>query len=158
MTEWYLILPDGTEEGPLSEEQAAQRIREGKVDGGSLCWTEGMKDWTPIYSVERLSIYLSSRPPSSENVGDSPWGSLRKLFDKGREGLSRSAQLAKLTLRRTQLENERHQHLAKLGELVYEKRADAFQDSSFDEIVDKIQEIDDQLAQVREEMEKVRGA
>jgi uncharacterized RDD family membrane protein YckC len=47
---WYYA-SHGTQQGPASEEQLAQLVREGAVSGSTLIWKDGMPDWLALSVV-----------------------------------------------------------------------------------------------------------
>jgi len=157
MAEWFLILKNGKQEGPLNEAEVGACARKGEIDEGSLCWREGMDDWAPVYTVDELSDRVKSSSGFSAGAG-STWDTLRQAFGKGKEGISRSARIAKYTLKRTQLENEKHQALAELGQLVYRKNQDAFADPEFRIVFDRIHDLDDQIAEIQGMIDEAKGA
>jgi uncharacterized protein (TIGR00266 family) len=58
----------GHQIGPVGEEEVANHIRNGSVDGSTLVFTAGLKNWTPLCDVAQLSSYLS-QGPSAAPVG-----------------------------------------------------------------------------------------
>lgn len=57
--EWYVVI-DGAQVGPLTVEQLQGHVSEGKVDGDSYGWREGMADWLRVADIPALSSMLSA--------------------------------------------------------------------------------------------------
>jgi uncharacterized protein (TIGR00266 family) len=55
--QWYLAI-GGQKVGPLSEDDAVRRIRGGEIDAGTLVFTSGMSNWTPLGAVPALAGFL----------------------------------------------------------------------------------------------------
>ncbi len=55
--QWYLAI-GGQKVGPLSEDDTVRRIRGGEIDAGTLVFTAGMTNWTPLGAVPGLATYL----------------------------------------------------------------------------------------------------
>ena len=55
--QWYLAI-GGHQVGPVSEDEVASSIQSGSADGGTLVFTAGMTDWTPLKNVPQLASYL----------------------------------------------------------------------------------------------------
>ena len=53
-TEWFVGLPDGNREGPLSLATMKQRIAAGSLSRADLVWKAGMSGWTPAGQVPGL--------------------------------------------------------------------------------------------------------
>ena len=47
---WYYA-SHGTQQGPASEEQLAQLLRDGSISGSTLIWKDGMPDWLALSVV-----------------------------------------------------------------------------------------------------------
>jgi uncharacterized protein (TIGR00266 family) len=55
--QWYLAI-GGQKVGPLSEDDVVRRVRGGEIDAGTLVFTSGMTNWTPLGAVPALAGYL----------------------------------------------------------------------------------------------------
>lgn len=51
MKKYYITLPDGTQKGPILEENLIAMLKTKQISPDCLCWTEGMSDWEAIESV-----------------------------------------------------------------------------------------------------------
>lgn len=51
--EWYVAIDDA-QVGPLTQDEVTQRWRNGDVGPNSLCWKQGMADWTAIRFTDGL--------------------------------------------------------------------------------------------------------
>ena len=64
--EYYISRPDGTQEGPYSEEQLVSRINAGKYAPDTLVWTEGMDDWAELRSLFSSPTTQETEQPSDK--------------------------------------------------------------------------------------------
>lgn len=55
---WSLHV-DGATLGPFSHDDVAQQIQDGKIDGSTLAWRDGMDDWTALGELAVFSDELS---------------------------------------------------------------------------------------------------
>jgi uncharacterized protein (TIGR00266 family) len=60
--EWYMAI-GGHQVGPVSEAEVLTSLRNGTLDGDTLVFTQGFKDWTPLRQVPELSAQLGSGVP-----------------------------------------------------------------------------------------------
>jgi GYF domain 2 len=44
----YYLAVDGQPTGPYPDTDLVARLRAGTLDGGTLCWQDGMQEWTPV--------------------------------------------------------------------------------------------------------------
>lgn len=64
VADWYIAI-DHEQVGPLTRAEVEAKWTEGAIDGESLCWKQGMPDWTAIERVDELAGLLeqpSERP------------------------------------------------------------------------------------------------
>ena len=59
--QWYMAI-GGHQVGPVSQDDVITNLRNGTVDGNTLVFTSGMKNWTPLKEVPELASYLSGGP------------------------------------------------------------------------------------------------
>jgi hypothetical protein len=52
---WYFV-KDGTQQGPVSDEQLRSMARDGSLRGEDLVWQEGMPDWRPAMEVPGIEF------------------------------------------------------------------------------------------------------
>ena len=85
---WYYA-SHGTQQGPASEEQLAQLVREGAVSGSTLIWQEGMADWLAL-SVVRPDLLANSN--AAPQIGGAAIDPAQKdlVVQQMREGLTPS--------------------------------------------------------------------
>ncbi len=62
--QWYLAI-GGHQVGPVSEEEVVASIRTSSADGGTLVFTAGMTDWTPLKNVPQLAAHLPGAGPAA---------------------------------------------------------------------------------------------
>jgi uncharacterized protein (TIGR00266 family) len=56
--QWYMAI-GGHQVGPVSQDDVITNLRNGTIDGNTLVFTAGMKNWTPLTDVPELASYLS---------------------------------------------------------------------------------------------------
>src|SRR5687767_11248473 len=57
--QWYMAI-GGHQVGPVSQDDVVTNLRNGTIDGNTLVFTAGMKNWTPLKDVPELAAFLSS--------------------------------------------------------------------------------------------------
>src|SRR6187402_2377008 len=66
--QWYMAI-GGHQVGPVSQDDVITNLRNGTIDGNTLVFTEGLKNWTPLKEVPQLASYLpgaaASRPAAA---------------------------------------------------------------------------------------------
>jgi len=55
--QWYMAI-GGHQVGPVSQDDVITNLRNGTIDGNTLVFTEGLKNWTPLKDVPQLASYL----------------------------------------------------------------------------------------------------
>ena len=55
--QWYMAI-GGHQVGPVSQDDVITNLRNGTIDGNTLVFTEGLKNWTPLKEVPQLASYL----------------------------------------------------------------------------------------------------
>lgn len=74
---WYFV-KDGTQQGPVSDEQLRSMARDGSLRGEDLVWQEGMPDWKPAMEVlgmdlrRELPQELPTMPINTAQLGAPP--------------------------------------------------------------------------------------
>jgi uncharacterized protein (TIGR00266 family) len=56
--QWYMAI-GGHQVGPVSQDDVITNLRNGTIDGNTLVFTAGMKNWTPLTDVPELASFLS---------------------------------------------------------------------------------------------------
>jgi uncharacterized protein (TIGR00266 family) len=56
--QWYMAI-GGHQVGPVSQDDVITNLRNGTIDGNTLVFTAGLKNWTPLKEVPQLAAYLS---------------------------------------------------------------------------------------------------
>src|SRR5512138_2884852 len=59
--QWYMAI-GGNQVGPVSQDDVITNLRNGSIDGNTLVFTEGMKNWTPLKDVPPLAAFLGGAP------------------------------------------------------------------------------------------------
>lgn len=54
MKKYYIAHPDGTQRGPILEQNLVTMVKTGKLSPDTLCWREGMPDWELLEKVIEL--------------------------------------------------------------------------------------------------------
>lgn len=62
MTQQIFIAVNGAQQGPYAMEQLAQMAAEGSLSPGTLCWHEGLPQWTPVEQVVPAAAAPSPPP------------------------------------------------------------------------------------------------
>jgi hypothetical protein len=55
----YYIGENGAQVGPLSEDELAERIADGRVTGRTLVWMEGMAEWQAASAVPEVAVLIA---------------------------------------------------------------------------------------------------
>ncbi|MBK7874681.1 MAG: TIGR00266 family protein [Planctomycetes bacterium] len=70
-TSWYLAL-GGHQVGPLTDDDLRHHLENGSADGKTLCWSPGMKGWTPLEEVPAFAAFArgggGAPPPAMPSV------------------------------------------------------------------------------------------
>ena len=61
--QWYMAI-GGHQVGPVSLDDVITNLRNGTIDGNTLVFSAGMKNWTPLKDVPDLASYLAGGPGS----------------------------------------------------------------------------------------------
>src|SRR5688572_28719799 len=56
--QWYMAI-GGHQVGPVTLDDVITNLRNGTIDGNTLVFSSGMKNWTPLKEVPELAAYLS---------------------------------------------------------------------------------------------------
>ncbi len=64
---WYYS-KNGTQLGPVSQEELSGKARSGEVLGTDLIWKEGMSDWQPLSQVAEFQGSGAAMPPAMGSV------------------------------------------------------------------------------------------
>jgi uncharacterized protein (TIGR00266 family) len=56
--QWYMAI-GGHQVGPVSQDDVITNLRNGTIDGHTLVFTAGLKNWTPLKDVPELAAFLS---------------------------------------------------------------------------------------------------
>jgi uncharacterized protein (TIGR00266 family) len=56
--QWYMAI-GGHQVGPVSQDDVVTNLRNGTIDGNTLVFTEGLKNWTPLKDVPQLASFLA---------------------------------------------------------------------------------------------------
>jgi uncharacterized protein (TIGR00266 family) len=65
--QWYMAI-GGHQVGPVSQDDVITNLRNGTVDGNTLVFSAGMKNWTPLKDVPELASYLSGGSATRSSV------------------------------------------------------------------------------------------
>ena len=64
MQQWYMAI-GGHQVGPVSQDDVVTNLRNGTIDGNTLVFTAGMKNWTPLKDVPQLAAFLTGAGPAA---------------------------------------------------------------------------------------------
>jgi uncharacterized protein (TIGR00266 family) len=56
--QWYMAI-GGHQVGPVTQDDVITNLRNGTIEGNTLVFTEGLKNWTPLKDVPQLASFLS---------------------------------------------------------------------------------------------------
>ena len=56
--QWYMAI-GGHQVGPVTQDDVITNLRNGTIDGNTLVFAAGLKNWTPLKDVPELATYLS---------------------------------------------------------------------------------------------------
>jgi uncharacterized protein (AIM24 family) len=56
--QWYMAI-GGHQVGPVSQDDVITNLRNGTIDGNTLVFAAGLKNWTPLKDVPELAAFLS---------------------------------------------------------------------------------------------------
>ncbi len=76
LSQQYYVGQNGEQNGPFSEAEIVNQIRQGMVGEDALVWHDGMAEWQPIKSIER---FLEAFQGGSGGTGVSEIGALQDL-------------------------------------------------------------------------------
>ncbi len=63
MTNWFIASEEGSQQGPLSDEEMRSKIDLGEVSPDSLVWHDGMTDWARADATELAGFFVKQPPP-----------------------------------------------------------------------------------------------
>lgn len=61
--QWYYS-KNGTQLGPVSQDELASKVASGEVSSSDLVWKDGMADWIPASQVAELRVVPAASPVS----------------------------------------------------------------------------------------------
>jgi len=67
--QWYMAI-GGHQVGPVSQDDVITNLRNGTIDGNTLVFTAGMKNWTPLKDAPELAAFLGGG--SAARLGNVP--------------------------------------------------------------------------------------
>ncbi len=97
MSDWFYSDPQFQQQGPLSAQALVALCREGRVDGQTLVWREGLPGWLPLAQVaaELGLVVVAAGPvpasPAAATAGRIPGIAARAPGAGGGSGSSRTA-------------------------------------------------------------------
>ena len=71
MQQWYMAI-GGHQVGPVSQDDVVTNLRNGTIDGNTLVFTAGMKNWTPLKDVPQLAAFLTGGGPAAGTASPPP--------------------------------------------------------------------------------------
>ena len=69
--QWFMAI-GGHQVGPVSQDDVVTNLRNGTIDGNTLVFTEGLKNWTPLKEVPQLASFLSGGPGARPSAAPPP--------------------------------------------------------------------------------------
>jgi uncharacterized protein (TIGR00266 family) len=78
--QWYMAI-GGHQVGPVSQDDVITNLRNGTIDGNTLVFTDGLKNWTPLKEVPQLASYLPGASASKSAAAPPPIVPGRRAHD-----------------------------------------------------------------------------
>jgi uncharacterized protein (TIGR00266 family) len=69
--QWYMAI-GGHQVGPVSQDDVITNLRNGTIDGNTLVFTDGLKNWTPLKDVPQLASFLPGAAGSRAAAAQPP--------------------------------------------------------------------------------------
>jgi len=160
--QWYVMVDENNQRGPLTEEGVKELIESGHVSGANYCWTEGFEGWAPLGQVPTFAQALQDAPtrvqPSTRSTAASErWDTIKSSLDRGKRGAARKVKIAKLKVRTSQLRKNRERLCSALGTEVYLCRQDLQLGEDFKDHIESIGRCDDDIAGVEREIAEIEA-
>jgi len=152
--EWYVLLSNNEQKGPMSEVEVGQLIESRAVGESNYCWCADLKDWVPLREVPMFAAKFAAPQEAGVQEG---WSGLRDVVDRGKRGAIRAMKLAKLKMRLANLKQTRQKYCAALGEAIYAKRGELTLPDSAQYHVESIKKCDEDIASVEKEMRQIES-
>lgn len=158
--QWYVIVGEDEQRGPISEEDIRTLASAGQVDGDTLCWREGFAEWVPLaqeglFAEQAQQVAHSPAPTVSDRR--ETWSNIKSSFGKGKQGAVRKMKIAKLKLQISQIRKKREKHCAALGFAAYEKREELALDTSLGDEISAVAQCDEEIAGVEREIAEIEA-
>ena len=64
MSKWYYLV-EGTQEGPVPQEELLQKFASGQLSEDTFVWTKGMKDWLRAQEIDGLLTQAAASSPEA---------------------------------------------------------------------------------------------
>ena len=158
---WYLPGPDNQPTGPHTIDQVLELYREGKIDRGTLCWQEGMDDWSPLSQVQQFYEILPDVSAGADTAGmeTQELDDLGKMFGKAVSLTRKKAKIVSLKMSIGKHEKRKHQFLFELGKMVYEKEGDSeiLGQSPYVEKIQQARAQDKSIQELHKEIEAIEN-
>jgi hypothetical protein len=146
-TQWFVLLDNQEQVGPISEEDVAQMIHEGRLSGRNVCWRERMQEWTPINRIATFSA-LCQR----ESAGGVVDGAKRRIDDLV-SSTKKKARITSIKHKIAQHEKRKNQRLMEVGKLFYESNCELLSQEPYEKKVQQARAEDLAMEQLRREIE-----
>ena len=158
---WHLPGPDNQPTGPYTVDQVLELYREGKIERGTLCWQEGMDDWSPLSQVQQFYEILPDVSPAADTTKaeTQELDDLGKMFGKAVSVTRKKAKIVSLKMSIGKHEKHKHQILFELGKMVYEKesKSEMLSQSPYIEKIQQAREQDKSIQKLHKEIEAIEN-
>ena len=159
---WYLPGPDNQPTGPHTIDQVLELYREGKIERGTLCWQEGMDDWSPLSQVQQFYEILPEVSAAADTAGaeTQELDDLGKMFGKAVSLTKKKAKIVSLKMSIGKHEKHKHQILFELGKMLYEKESESemLSQSPYIEKIQQARAQDKSIYELHKEIEVIENA
>lgn len=149
MAEFWHVMMNGAQQGPLSEEAVLQLLRAKSLTGKDFCWTDGFANWVTMDQVPQFAALLKPAAAATfEGVLQGGWGVLKGTLERGKHGALRTMNSAKLRMQIAQIQKDRDRLCMALGAEVFVCRQEMELSDSMREKIDRIAAYDDQISAI----------
>lgn len=160
--QWYVMLGENEQRGPLTEEEVRGLIGSGQVSGANYCWREGFEGWAPLVQVPTFTEALrdatpQAQPSTGPTAATQTWSTIKSSLDRGKRGAARKVKIAKLKVRISQLRKNRERLCNALGAEVHRRRQEIQLGEDFQDHIESIDRCDEEIAGVEREISEIEA-
>lgn len=113
--QWYVLLENNQQEGPMTAEAVRELVRQGRVSGQNNAWRQGMEGWKPLSQIDEFADLAGGG-------GQEAWDAVAATFERGKRGALRTMKTARIRMNIGKQRKERERLCARLGEAAFMAR------------------------------------